>query len=96
MGEPVATLVLRVTPRSSTPGVGPWRDGVLHVRVRRPPLDGQATAAALAAVADALGVSRSAVSLAAGPRSRLKRVTVGGLTDVELARRLGGLSPGPD
>jgi len=96
MGEPVATLVLRVTPRSSTPGVGPWRDGVLHVRVRRPPVDGQATAAALAAVAEVLGVTRSAVSLAAGPRSRLKRVTVEGLTEVEVSRRLEDLPPGPD
>ncbi len=88
MGEPVATLVLRVTPRSTTPGVGPWRDGVLHVRVRRPPTEGQATAAVLVAVAAALGVPRSAVSLATGPRSRLKRVTVDGLTQAELWRRL--------
>ena len=88
MPEPPATLAIRVTPRSATPGVGPWRDGMLHVRVARPPTGGEATAAALAAVADALGVPRTAVRLVHGERGRLKRVAVTGLTAAALAGRL--------
>lgn len=88
MGEPAASVALRVTPRSAVAGVGPWRNGVLHVRVSRPPTDGQATAAALAAVAAALDVPPSAVRLIQGARGRHKRVAVAGLTRSELAHRL--------
>lgn len=78
MAEPRATLTLRVTPRSAVPGVGPWRDGMLHVRVARPPTGGEATAAALTAIAEALHVPRSAVRLVRGERSRLNRLGEGG------------------
>ena len=83
-----ATLVIRVTPRAARPGIGPWRDGVLHVRVRQPAVDGGATAAALVAVADALDVTTAAVRLESGSRSRVKRLTVAGMDAAELARRL--------
>jgi uncharacterized protein YggU (UPF0235/DUF167 family) len=92
VGEPVPLLTVRVTARSSHPGVGPWRDGVLEVRVVRPATRGEATSAALAAVARALDVPRSTVRLVMGTRSRLKRVSVGSLTPAELSRRLDSLA----
>jgi uncharacterized protein YggU (UPF0235/DUF167 family) len=86
-------ITVRVTARSRRPGVGPWRDGVLEVRVARPPAKGEATSAALAAVAEALGVPRSTVRLALGARSRVKRVSVERISAAELARRLDRLRP---
>jgi uncharacterized protein YggU (UPF0235/DUF167 family) len=96
MREPATTLVIRVTPRSRAPGVGPWRDGVLQVRVPRPPTDGEATLDALAAVAVALKVPPSAVRLVSGRRSRHKRVAVAGLTADQVADLLARLADGPN
>jgi uncharacterized protein YggU (UPF0235/DUF167 family) len=53
-------------------------------------VDGQATAAALAAVADAFGVRRRDVTLVTGATSRTKIVEVAGADQDVLARLLRG------
>jgi uncharacterized protein YggU (UPF0235/DUF167 family) len=58
--------------------VGGEHGGALVVRVSARATGGQATAAALAAVAAAFGVPRSAVTLVAGAASRTKIVDVAG------------------
>jgi len=85
-----ARLALRVQPRAARDEVLGWRDGVLRVRVTAPPVDGDANAAVLALLARALGVRPAAVRLARGERGRDKVVTVAGLTDAEVQRRLRG------
>jgi uncharacterized protein YggU (UPF0235/DUF167 family) len=71
---------LRVTPGSSRPGVGGSypRPGepALQVRVRERAVDGRASRAALALVAEALGLSARDVRLDVGPRSRDKLVAI--------------------
>lgn len=76
-----------VQPGSSRPGVGGERDGALVVRVSKRPVGGEATAATLAAVAAAFGVSRSEVTLVAGARGRSKIIDVPG-ADPALLKRL--------
>jgi uncharacterized protein len=56
--------------------VGGEQAGALVVRVSAPAVDGRATQAALAAVADAFGVRRDAVTLVTGKTSRTKVVEV--------------------
>jgi uncharacterized protein YggU (UPF0235/DUF167 family) len=68
--------------------VGGEHDGALVVRVSARAVDGQATAAALAAVAAAFGVRRAAVSLVSGAASRTKVVEVAGADPAVLARLL--------
>jgi hypothetical protein len=84
-------LALRVTPRAAADRVGPYADGVLAVRVTRPPADGEANEAVMRLVARALGVPPSSVRLVGGARSRRKRCAVDGLSAAELRRRLDGL-----
>ena len=81
-------ITVWVRPGSSRPGVGGDHGGALVVRVSPRAVDGQATAAALGAVADALGVRRSAVTLVTGAASRTKVVDVAGADPAELARLL--------
>ena len=71
-------LTVWVRPGSAHPGVGGEHDGALVVRVGPRAVDGQATAAALAAIAEAFGVRRRAVTLVAGAASRMKIVEVTG------------------
>lgn len=59
-------ITVRVRPGSARPGVGGEHDGALVVRVSARAQGGQATAAALAAVAAAFAVRRDAVTLVAG------------------------------
>jgi uncharacterized protein (TIGR00251 family) len=81
-------LEIRVTPRASSDRVGPYRDGVLSVRVTRPPADGEANHAVLRLVAQALGVARRDLEIVAGERGRTKRIRVDGMGATELERRL--------
>ena len=84
-------LAVRVTSRSDADRVGPFAEGLLHVRVTRPPADGEANRAVLRLVAKALGVPVSKVTLVAGARSRRKRCAVEGISPAELAARLSRL-----
>jgi uncharacterized protein YggU (UPF0235/DUF167 family) len=81
-------VTVRVQPGSARPGVGGEHDGALVVRVSVRAVDGQATAAAPAAVAAAFGVRRHAVTLVAGGSSRTKIVEVAGADPAVLGRLL--------
>lgn len=84
-----------VRPGSPRPGVGGERDGALIVRVSARAVDGQATEAALAAVAAAFGLRRRAVTLVAGATSRTKILDVEGADPAALTRLLAAGPGGP-
>jgi uncharacterized protein YggU (UPF0235/DUF167 family) len=83
-------VTLRVRPGAGRTKVGGEHDGALVVRVAAPAVDGRATEAALAAVAAAFGVRRSAVTLVTGVTSRTKVVDVAGGETGVLATLLAG------
>lgn len=66
---------MRVSVRAH-PGAGrsrtEWREGVLHVWVAEPAVEGAANRALIRAVAEVLGVHRSQLRLVSGERSRQK------------------------
>jgi uncharacterized protein len=62
----------------------------LKVRVAAPPVDGRANTAAVALIAETLGVKEGDVELVSGPRSRLKRFRVRGADAEEVEGRLRG------
>jgi uncharacterized protein YggU (UPF0235/DUF167 family) len=83
-------FTIRVQPGSTRPGIGGERDGALVVRVSARAVGGQATEAALTAVAVAFGVRRRAVTLISGASSRIKIVDVADGDPGLLTRLLGG------
>jgi uncharacterized protein len=87
-----AALDLIVTPRAAANAVGPFVNGVLRVRVTRPPADGEANRAVVRLVAEALRIAPSQIVSLAGQSSRRKRVRIAGLSPDELARRLADAS----
>lgn len=94
MNLPVERYVVavRVTPRSSKPGIGHWRAGAdgreeLEVRVAAAPTDGEANAAVIRLLAKVLGVARSEVGIVSGETSRHKRIGLP-IGEAELRARL--------
>ncbi len=90
------TVAVKVQPKARRAGCGgaaPSADGPrLRIAVREPAEDGRANRAACAALAEALGVAASAVSVATGAGSREKRLHVAG-DAAALAARLDALAP---
>jgi hypothetical protein len=83
-----AVLDLLVQPRASRTRVVGEHDGRLKIQLAAPPVDGEANAALLAFLADALRVKRSEVALLAGESGRRKRVRVAGVTAAAAAAAL--------
>ncbi|HEY6275691.1 MAG TPA: DUF167 family protein [Streptosporangiaceae bacterium] len=81
-------ITVRVRPGSAHTRVGGEHDGALVVRVTARAAGGQATAAALAALAEAFGVRRHAVTLVAGIASRTKIIDVADADPAVLDRLL--------
>lgn len=71
-------LAIRVKPGGSRTRVGGSHDGRLIVKVTARPVEGQATEAALVAVAKAFGIRRRDVSLLSGATSRDKVLELDG------------------
>ena len=87
-------LTVRLTPKAKSDSLDGWSADesgrpVLKARVRAQPVDGRANAALEALVAQALGLAKSQVRVAAGGASRVKHLVVEGLDDAEIGRRLG-------
>ncbi|MGZ4523705.1 MAG: DUF167 domain-containing protein [Mycobacteriaceae bacterium] len=77
-------VTIRVRPGASRATVGGSYDGALVVRVTARAVDGQATEAALRAVAEAFGLRRRHASLVSGASSRTKIIEVDGATSSAL------------
>jgi uncharacterized protein (TIGR00251 family) len=81
-------LELLVQPRASRTRVVGEHDGRLKIQLAAPPVDGEANAALLAFLADALGLKRGDLALLAGESGRRKRVRAAGLGAAAAAEKL--------
>jgi uncharacterized protein (TIGR00251 family) len=81
-------LVVRVIPRASRSAVAGTRGDALLVRLQAPPVDGAANAELVRVLAAALDVPPRAVSIVAGARARLKRVSIAGVDEATARARL--------
>jgi uncharacterized protein (TIGR00251 family) len=77
-----------VQPRASRNEIVGWQDATLRLRITAPPVDGAANAAVTALLARALGVSPSSVRVVRGLRGRDKVVSIAGLADADVRRRI--------
>jgi uncharacterized protein len=78
------SFAVRVQPRASRDEIaGEWQ-GALKIRVTAPPVDDRANEALRRLLAARLKVPLSAVRIAAGERSRTKRVEIQGVTAAQI------------
>lgn len=90
------SFYVRLTPKGGRDAVEGWEtasDGSQHLkaRVRAVPENGKANTALIALLADTLDVPKSAVTIALGASSRLKKIEIAG-DCAALTARLEGLS----
>jgi uncharacterized protein len=83
-----ATLRVRVTPRAGRTELVRLDEGVLHVRIAAPPVEGAANAALVASLADALGLRKSEIAVKRGAASRDKLVEFAGIGEDDLGARV--------
>jgi uncharacterized protein YggU (UPF0235/DUF167 family) len=79
------TIVVAVKPGSKRAAIDADAEGIT-VRVMARAIEGAANEAVQRALARALGVAPSAVTLVRGARARTKTFAIAGLSDAELAR----------
>src|SRR5207245_2803047 len=84
----VAAWPLGAAPRARTTAVAGGPGDALRCRVAAPPVDGAASAELVRCLAERLGVSRSAVAIAAGAAGRRKTVEIAGLATDAAVRML--------
>ena len=82
---------VQVVPRSSRSEVAGEHNGSLRVRISSPPVEGAANKELTQVLAKAFNVSRSAVSIVAGQNSRLKQVSIEGVSSSALSELLDGI-----
>ncbi|WGM37269.1 DUF167 family protein [Caulobacter sp. NIBR1757] len=87
-------LAVRLTPRGGADRIDGWGEDaqgrpLLKVRVSAPPVEGEANAALEKLLAKALGLPKSAITVAAGQTARVKSVAVRGLSPEDIRARLG-------
>ena len=83
LGEYGVSLALRLTPKGGRDAVEGWSQGAdgvpyLKARVRAVPEDGKANTALVDLLCATLKVPKSAVRIASGGTSRLKRIEIAG------------------
>ncbi len=71
-----ATVTVRVTPRAGRTAITAWADGILHVKLAAPPVEGAANDALLHLLADVLDVGAQSIRIVSGQHGRLKRVEI--------------------
>jgi hypothetical protein len=91
---PESTLALRVKPNARSSALRE-RAGGWELAVAAPPHEGKANAAAIEALAEALGVPRSSIELVRGGRSREKLFALRSLTPAALHERLEAIKNRP-
>ncbi len=84
-------FAVRLTPRASLERVDGIVDGVLHVRVRPPAVDGAANAALVRLIARELDVPPGTVRIAVGGSSRQKQIAIDDLEPAVVRSRWPGI-----
>ena len=82
------TFDVLVQPRASRARIGPRHDGRIKIAVTAPPVDGEANAALVAFLADALSVRKQDVAIVRGETGRRKSVRVPSVTSARVVAAL--------
>ena len=89
MSQQRATITLRVQPNAKRNQVLKFEDGVLHIRVAAPPVEGKANRELIDFLSRSLETSKSSITIEKGLTSRNKVIAIAGLDQEGIMKRLG-------
>jgi len=81
-------LAVRVTTGAKRNTVTACKEGVWNIKIAAPPVEGRANEELLVFLSKKLNVRKSSLSVVKGTTSRNKLVSVSGMSQKEIARRL--------
>jgi uncharacterized protein (TIGR00251 family) len=84
----MASLRVRVQPRSSNPGIGVKRGGTLVVRLASAPADGEGNDELIKLLAKTAGIAKGKVTITKGQKSRDKVLEFEGISEDALSDAL--------
>lgn len=87
--NPHCSLAVKAIPNAPHSAVAGWLGDALRVKVHAPALAGRANEELCGFLAGELGVSKRAVTVTRGGKSRQKLVSIAGLTLAEVRAKLG-------
>lgn len=90
---PDSTLRVRVNPKSARNQIVGLQDGVLHLKLTAPPVDGAANKACADYLSRILGLRKSQISLISGDKSREKVFRVTDVSQEDLDKLVRELTP---
>jgi uncharacterized protein (TIGR00251 family) len=65
-----------------------FQDGVWHLKIAAPPVEGKANKKLIEFLSEVLGVSKNRITIEKGTTSRRKMMVVEGMTETEVTKRL--------
>ena len=83
-----AILAVRVTPGAKRNAVAAFKEGIWNIKIAAPPVEGRANEELLAFLSKKLNVRKSSLIVVKGQSNRNKLVSVSGMSQKEIARRL--------
>ena len=81
-------LAVRVTPGAKRNTVTACKEGVWNIKIAALPVEGKANKELFAFLSKKMGIRRSSLNVIKGQSSRNKLVSVSGMSQKEIARRL--------
>jgi uncharacterized protein len=85
----MAIAHFHIVPNAKTDQVVGTHGEAIKIKLRAPAVDGKANAALLNFLAEQLEISKCAIVLKRGEKSREKLIRIEGLSEIEIHRRLG-------
>ena len=84
----MAILRVHVVPNAKVDSVVGVHGGAIKIKLRAPAVEGKANAALISFLAEQLNISRGAIALERGHKSRDKLIRVNGLSQEDVRNRL--------
>ena len=81
-------LSLKVTPNAGRNEITGFTDGVLHLKIKAPPVKGKANRELIDFLSRALGVKKSAITIVRGQTSRNKTIAVAGMSQGDILKKI--------
>jgi uncharacterized protein (TIGR00251 family) len=85
-------IEIRLKPNARQNTIDIGDDGILHIRVNAPPIEGRANKALIELLSESLDVPKSCLSIKRGETSKNKVIAVIGMTKEESYRRISAKS----